>query len=408
MKYSITLLLFLLTTNIFCQTKQTKDSKVLELINCLEQNSNDPKEYILSLFENNDIVIIGERDHRDTTQYDLLLEIIGDKRFIEKVGHVYTEVGCVNRTEWANKVLKTEYDTEKDFETALIELYRELDFNPLWEKYNMYKYLKGIYHINKTLNDENKITVGLTDLAFDWNGMTHKKYNVFSNNMNSSYRNRDSVMAYNFMQLYEQQQPINNKKKALLIQSRPHSRNMDVKYKGLRLKFVGSYIKDIYNDNVKIVAFNWYKWMPVEWELWAPPKKNELTDNGKWDAAYEITGCKSVAFDINDTPFGKTEFDYQYETDIKFQDVFDGIIFYKPFYEFVGVKGVPNVVDKEFSKGLVRRAAIMDRNIFNRLGLRLFNFHFRKHHMNYYNGVSSFDCNDYESMSKQMNQWIEQ
>lgn len=407
MKYSLILILFLLTINVVGQKKQANDPEVIELVECLNQNSADPKEYILDLFEKNDIVIIGERDHRDTTQYDLLLDIISDKRFIEKVGHVYTEVGCINRTDWANQVLKAEYSSEEEFETELIKLYRELDFNPLWEKYNMYKYLKGIYRINKALNDENKITVGLTDIAFDWDRMTRKKYIGFRNDMNAWYRKRDSIMANNFMQLYEQQYPINGKKKALLIQSRPHSRNMDVKYKGLKLKYVGSYIKDAYGDKVKIIVFNWYKWMPVEWEYWAPPKKNELTDNGKWDAAFEVTGCKSVAFDFDDTPFGKTEFDYAYETGVTFQDIFDGIIFYKPFYEFVGAKGVPGVVDNEFSKELVKREAIVDRKFFNRLGLRLFSFHFRKSSMNYYNNVTTFQCDDYESMKRQMDQWIE-
>ncbi len=100
MKRIFTFLLLVISINSFGQ------AKLVELTNCLKEHSTAPKEYILNLFKTNDIVIIGERDHRDTTQYDLLLDVFSDKSFINEVGYVYTEVGCVNRTEWANKVLK--------------------------------------------------------------------------------------------------------------------------------------------------------------------------------------------------------------------------------------------------------------------------------------------------------------
>ena len=55
------------------------------------------KEYILSLFEKYDIVILCERDHREITQYDLILDVISDERFRAEVGNVYTEIGNFQR-----------------------------------------------------------------------------------------------------------------------------------------------------------------------------------------------------------------------------------------------------------------------------------------------------------------------
>ena len=228
---SITLTITLLSTLLgFSQ------SKIVDYSEFLETQKQSPKDYIFELFEKNDIIILGERDHRDTTQYDLILDIIGDERFIENVGHVYTEVGVVNQTEWANEVLKGDYEDEQKFNKEFVKLYRELDFNPLWDKYNMVKYLKGIYDINKNLENDKKITVGLTDCAFEWEGMTHEKYIEFEKKLSKHKYTRDSIMAFNFMKMYEQQKPIKGQKKALLIQNRPHAINSVVHYKGRLLK----------------------------------------------------------------------------------------------------------------------------------------------------------------------------
>ena len=395
MKYRFILIFSILALNLFGQTK------VVELTECLKKNSCDPKEYVLNLFKTNDIIIIGERNRNDTTQYDLLLEILSDKRFIEEVGHVYTEVGCENRTEWTNTVLKASYDTKAEFEKNLIRLYRELDCNPLWEKYNLYKYLKGIYNINKNLDEKKKITIGLTDLAFDWGGMNRKKYQAFENISYARYRSRDSIMAVNFIGQYEKQEPINGKRKALLIQSFPHAINMNLLPNGVKYKSTGSYVVEKYRDNVKIVAFNSMYFGRYN------SSDYSLVDDGRWDAAFKLTSCEPVGFDVAETPFGETEFEEAYGVSKKYQEIVDGIIFYEPFYEFRLTIGIPNVVDNEFSKELVKRFAITEASFFNRLGLRLLKFHFKKIYKNYYNNVRSFKRSKEEGLIEQMNKWIE-
>ena len=42
-----------------------------------------PLKYIFNLFEYSDIVVIGERDHWDTTQYELILDFQKDPRFVK-------------------------------------------------------------------------------------------------------------------------------------------------------------------------------------------------------------------------------------------------------------------------------------------------------------------------------------
>jgi hypothetical protein len=90
------------------------------------------------------------------------------------------------------------------------------------------------------------------------------------------------------------------------------------------------------------LPLNWYKWIPDDRgspENWGPVQQGiKLVENGKWDAAFEIMGKKAVGFDINNTPFGLTEFDYTFEQNISYQDLIDGIIFTNHFMSLPALK----------------------------------------------------------------------
>ena len=116
----------------------------------MPKNGVSPKDYIFKLFEKSDIVVLGERDHRDSVQYNFILDLLADPRFVERVGHVYTEVGGINLTEDVNRLLNATYAADDDFMDSLYLYYQKGEcFYPLWEKYNRIKFLKGLYNINK-------------------------------------------------------------------------------------------------------------------------------------------------------------------------------------------------------------------------------------------------------------------
>ena len=397
MRYHLTLILFIKASLLFSQTE------IDPYVEFLKKQTQSPKDYIFELFETSDIVILGERDHRETTQYDLILDILSDQRFIDNIGHVYTEVGSINRTEWANEVIKGNFKNDKAFEKEFVKLYRELDWNVLWDKYNMVKYLKGVYNINRTLSPEKKLTIGLTDCAFDWDGMTHEKYVEFSKKYLYPFNVRDSVMAYNFIKLYKNQKPIKGQRKALLIQSRPHAITINATYKGTKTIRVGTFLKKKYGKKVKIVAFNWYNWVPPGWTHKRYGKKHviELSADGKWDAAYEISGNPSIGFNIKNTPFGQTGFDYIYDQEIKYQDIIDGFIFHVPFYEFTCTRGLPGIVDRKFAKELIVRNDVIngDDSYSKETSLRDEKLDWEEFRF--------LNCENFQKMKKQMNKWIE-
>ena len=93
------LLFVVLIPQLLFAQKSFISEEIKPLVNFIEQNNSSPVDYIMDLFEKYDIVVIGERSHMEMTQYDLIYQIVSDPRFIAKVGHVFTEVGCYNMTD---------------------------------------------------------------------------------------------------------------------------------------------------------------------------------------------------------------------------------------------------------------------------------------------------------------------
>ena len=320
-----------------------------DYVQCINNHSSAPVEYIFKQFEQSDIVVIGERDHRDTTQYELILNILKDPRFVKEIGYVYTEVGCVNRTSEVNKLIKGKFQTNEDFMNHLYSYLRTGEvFYPLWEKYNRVQFLKGLYEINR--DNRRKITLGLTDCAFSWSDISSaQEYKDFFYSAACEYR--DSTMVANFAQMFEQQKPKKGKRKALIITNQPHAINATMAKRTYHRQ--GKWLKERYGqDNVKIVIFNWAEYRFYD------GKKMPLIADGLWDAAFEEIDRKPFGMDIKGTPFGNTPYLDPAYKNLRWEDVADGIIYYKPFYETIVTVGIPNIIDSGFESEFMRRIRI--------------------------------------------------
>ncbi len=343
MKFSIFVLLGL------AASLSSRSQSVAEYVDYMQQKGMDPKEYIFEAFKKHDVVILGERDHRDTTQYEFILDLLADPRFAQEIGYVYTEVGVINQRENANRLIKGNFATHEDFYAAYIKFARDMDYS-IWACYNNYQFVRGLYEINRRLPEDRKITWGLTDVAWDWYKGTYDSgkgcdslINEYALGHLEKEMDRDHVMAENFRKMYLEQPKRNGKRKALLITNQPHS--VDFK-KDTR---EGMYLKRWFGKNrVKIVLMNWY-------DIYSEPEKGVLYADGAWDAAFERRGCKPVAVDFKRSPFGKV-IDSYYG---RWSDVADGMIFYTPFYKLKPVYGIPGLISADFIEEYRRRMRIL-------------------------------------------------
>ena len=326
---------------------------------CAAEKGIPPKEYIFKLFEKSDIVVLGERDHRDTIQYDLIHDILADPRFAEQVGHVYTEVGSYNMTDDVNRLLQGVYPTEAVFMDSLYAYYRKSEtFYPIWEKSNRVKFLKGIYEVNRT--SPKKIKLGLTDCEFSWDEIrTVEDYKKFWKS--PGLNDRDSVMAAHISEMYARQTPLNGKRKALVITNQPHAINYSMTLKKTNTVYgvQGWWMKKNFGEEkVKIVVLNWFDYNLFDGSNFP------MTGDGHWDAAFELLQCRPFAIDLKNTPYGKTAYNglaggtTSHVKEKCWQDVADGLIYYAPLYDHVAAWGVEGIITKEFEPEIKRRLTI--------------------------------------------------
>ena len=169
---------------------------------------------------------------------------------------------------------------------------------------------------------------------------------------------------------------------------------------------------------MKTVALNWYKWFPPYWERekeFNPNVINGLSADGKWDASFELTNHKPVGFNLENTPFGKDEYDYPFDNNLKWEDVFDGYIFYEPYYNFIRKVGMPCQLSTKQAKEIVRRMKIYDEVNGNKKNVRLLKWFgwFHKYQLKKdYSNIREFPCAteslypNYSSWKVDMEKWL--
>ena len=387
LKICFLLIAFFVTFNCFSQKSALKP--YIDFLQCQNTSAVD---YVFELFEKYDIIILGERDHRDMSQYQFVSEIISDRRFIQNVGHIFTEIGATNQTERANNILGSEYESYLDFEKDLMELYRDLSSSYIWEKYNYWYLLSAIYRINTSLNDNQNLTLHFTDINFDWN-------NYFDINAYTDIYSRDSIMGCNFINEFDKilQNQDELRKKALVIFNSRHS--FRDHSKATWRKSAASVLFEHYPERVANVMINTTNFTDV---IDGP---DYLIEQGQWDAAFKHVGNPRIGFDMIDSPFGEAILEY-YDSphEIRYKDVFTGFIFYKPISEWILMTGIPGFVDEDFKSEYIRRYKLQFPNAEVRNILR-----FDIPYCNTLKIRDNYEGNDLsrEQVEKWINYWLE-
>ncbi len=317
----------------------------------------DPVDYVMNLFEKYDIVVLCERNHQDITQYELIYDIVSDERFIEKVGCVFTEVGTQTINDRLNTFLQTKGLTQKEVDNRLIDIYRDLDRIGYWEKYNLYDFLKKIYYLNNTLSKDKKIEVNCSDMPIDWDNITAERY---KQQITDKLDFREKIMAEFIINKYKKSEKSGlHSKKALVIMNTRHGFK---EHMGVNDNTT-AYLNKSLPSKVANIMINSIKELP------GTTDKISIStpiQNGKWDAAFRYIKNINMAFDFENSPFGKDRFDYfdtQPHKEYKYQDIFNGFIFYYPLEEHLLVSNVPGVFDSEFLTTFINRLKMRDPNI---------------------------------------------
>ena len=363
-----------------------------------------PKEYVLKSFEEKDIIVLCERLHPEFKQYEMIVEIIKDKRF---TGNVYTEVGVFNTGKPINEFLLKENLSEIEIKEHLLAIFRNLDMFSLWPNYNYYYLIESIYQINQQRQLNEKIHLFPLDVMFSWDSIKcNEQYNMFLDMMEPQNNfppviDRNTIMAQYFIRKYDQEKHSNPyKKKALVIMNTYHGYTRTPMYLAHPTEpntySTAEYIYKTFPNSTKGILING---ISNSWKLVA---------NGKWDASFKFTGNKNVGFDMKDTPFGKTKFDMYnfggnaYET-VNFEYIFDGMVFYEPIENFELVVGIPGILDdKAFLTEFYRRISMEERITIE----KAMSSKEIKKHIEYCNVKKVNKIDDLDKFNDMVNKWM--
>lgn len=358
MVFSIIAFLLLFTNFPFSAQGQdplSHSGEIQKYVDHIKKHGQTPTDYIMSLFETNDIVILCERVHPETTQYDMINNLISDPRFKEKVGHIFTELGSSSQKSNFETYLIKEQSEGREYE-QLLHIVRNFSYFPVWDKTNYFNFLKNTNLLNRGLEENQKIHIYPSNVSFSWQNMTQEKYVEFQKKLGD----RDKIIAEQIKAVFDSIVSSNHKrKKALVIMNYRHAFPHIIIKRGDRTRQfsnVGGYLMAAYPGKVANVLINSIQLLPG------------TTDNnatftaicdGKWDAAFAVLGNPEMGFAFQDSPFGEDSFDYfPIETGYKYQDMFTGMIFYKKIEDHVMSKGIPGLLNKQFIEELIKRYQI--------------------------------------------------
>jgi hypothetical protein len=251
-----------------------------------------------------------------------------------------------------SQYLNTDYQNENSLNTATAFIQRNSNsIYPLWTNTNLFDLLKTVNRRNNRLSDSLKINWYFTDVVTNWSMMTPINYQKHRRQV------RDEAMSNYIVAKYHEKQATNTvRNKGLVIMNFRHGfgylYNKEITPIDLYPKSINSaaILMDSLPGKVCNVLINT---VSLKYGfLFTPIQK------GKWDKAFDKLNNPNVGFDFTNSPFGLDEFDMnigKQVTGLRYQDVFNSFVFYKPLGEHLYKTGFPYML-YNFEDTLVRRA----------------------------------------------------
>ncbi len=329
------------------------DPAIEQYVRFLENQRQSPVDYILGLFEKNDLVVLCERFHPEVTQYDLVYDLVSHPRFQTQVRHMFTELGTSALRPTLESFLLDDTLSEAQVNERLRYIAQNFDFGPVWEKTNIFDFLRKLHYLNCSLARERRVQVHPSDIEARWPAMTKEGWKEVRKQLGR----RDQIMAENIISKFKELRQAKPQTKALVIMNYRHAFPHLKSQTGRRAENTTGFLLAAFPGQVANVMLNSVAPLPGTTD-----QRSVLgaLQEGKWDAAFAAVGNPNVGFDFLSSPLGEDAFDYFpfIAHQLRYQDIFTGFVFFKPLEAHRHSLGLPGLIDDSFADELKRREAI--------------------------------------------------
>ena len=329
--------------------------KVKPYADFLDSVQQSPKEYVLSLFEKYDMVVLEEGTHDAIPEWDLIYDIVTDDYFVKNVGTIFTEYGSFHFQDDMDTLLRKKYENDEALSRAIP---KAVEIRP--GGYCFYNFLKKLNLFNRNLDDSLKIRLCPCDID---RGKYFTTLDYSKEPYYSEPELRDSLMAQVCIDWYKKYH-----KKCLIVTNYRHSHIMTRTARESFPKYYLNFHKDnqaqyIYNlfpDKIANVAYferSAFGSSPVQ--------------NGLWDAAFRKTGFRKIGFNLVGTPFGSATFDKYFmpflqRKPLSYPEVFTGMVFDAESNTYLNRKHAPytkeairEIYDSQVSDGTIKEGELL-------------------------------------------------
>jgi len=315
----------------------------------LKQGQATPVDYVIGLFDRYDVVVLCERMHPEGSQWEFIYEVLQDPRFVERVGHVFTEYGQVGMQPYMDNFMATDGLDAGEIQERVVHIMRNWAVWPAWTNTNFYTYLTRLYALNQTLPVDRRIQHHFTDMSVNWSDLTKvEDYQAYR----SSWENRDELMAQSVIEKMDRlAESGSTPSKCLVVMNYRHAFDLTGRSPEVKRFNTYEFLKDTFGNRAANVLLNTRILISVP------------IAGGLWDAAFEKTGNRPAGFDFEGSPFGKDPFDMfpfnpTIKGKLKYRDVFTGLVYAHPLDDQYLQSGIPGYFEG-FEEEVLRRARLV-------------------------------------------------
>lgn len=315
----------------------------------LKQGQATPVDYVIGLFDRYDVVVLCERMHPEGSQWEFIYEVLQDPRFVERVGHVFTEYGQVGMQAYLDNFMATDGLDASEIQERVVHIMRNWAIWPAWTNTNFYTYLTRLYALNQSLPVDRRIQHHFTDMSVNWSDLTKvEDYQAYR----SSWENRDERMAQSVIEkMGRLAESRSTPPKCLVVMNYRHAFDLTGRSPEVNRFNTYEFLKDTFGNRAANVLLNTRILISVP------------IAGGLWDAAFEETGNRPAGFDFEGSPFGKDPFDMfpfnpTIKGKLKYRDVFTGLVYAHPLDDQYLQSGIPGYFEG-FEEEVLRRARLV-------------------------------------------------
>ncbi len=320
---------------------------VVPFVDFLSGVTTSPEAFILNMLASHKLVINGEY-HRRKVSWDMLKRLINLPDFPDIAGCIFMELPSYHQP-----LMDQFFNSETLDSDIIIKIFQDEQLNG-WRDRDEFEFLCELWEINRSLPQDKKIRVVLTDYQIPYSAITNREEaqetedrnshmaDVIVNTIAQSNDTRHNLFLVGCAHAYKSKQPG--------IASAPQGKEAALT--------AGAQIAErLGNDNVFTI---FQHVLPSD----NSGGNKSAIRGGIFDLAFEKNGNRPVGFELANSPFGNEPFDGIYEIKYNlatgtYADNFDGYLFLAPLKNEPKSIPLTEIFTDEFVAEMQRRASVL-------------------------------------------------